>query len=264
MHSYYVDINDQKDGPHDLVTIMRRIRSGKITSDTLIYSDGEDTPKPAADIEDIALFFKAQPDTKNRKEKTKPLGRLIRHGWQTVMEKHVMTVYAGGMLLLCIMLASALIDKLGIVNGGMLAWAVFLIFHNIFFIFVLRLNRGQTTGSAFINNNLAPILPMLIIASITLALMMAGGLFLFVIPGMIISVLYIFVPFLIFDRRYNIAEAMYASRLLLQKRGRKYISTISILSFLHLVCLLLIIPIPVTLPIFACTLSNIYDEISAY
>ena len=50
-HSYYIDLSGIKDGPHSLVNIMRRIRIGKITPETLIYIDKEDLPQRASSIE---------------------------------------------------------------------------------------------------------------------------------------------------------------------------------------------------------------------
>ncbi len=265
MHSYYIDNNGQKDGPHDLVTIMRRIRAGKIGRDTLIYVGTSEDALPAGRIDEIALFFDNVPieEKHTRPSYERSLDDLVRIGWQFLAEHHIITVYAGGMLLLSMMLAMSLINSLGWVMGGMAAWAVFLIFHNLYFVFMLRYYRGQTLGSDFINENLSPILLTLLVTSIALALMMAGGLMLLIVPGVIVSVMYIFSPFLILDRRYGVAESMYGSRLLLQKRGRKYVKLISMLVFCHVLCLLLIIPIPITLPIFAAALAELYEEMIA-
>ena len=261
MHSYYIEENGYKDGPHDLVTVMRRIRAKKINANTPIYVNEATDSLPAQEIAEIALFFDTTtPASITDASLTTTLSTVIAQGWQFVTEHHIMTVYAGGLLLLCLMLASGLINALGLITGSMAAGAILMLFHNLYLLFTLRLYRGQTLSSDFINQKLAPALPAIFAASLMLSLMVAGGLFLLIIPGVIVAVMYIFVPLLVLDRSYGVVEAMYASRLLLQKHGKRYVGRIFALVALHLVCLFLIIPIPITLPIFSAAISAIYEE----
>ena len=268
--SYYIDLGGIKDGPHSLVNIMRRIRTGKITPDTLIYSENKETPQRANAIEEIALFFTRQPEaapepgTSGKPQEHIPLsiGQLLRNSWQFTLEHNIMTVYAGGLLLLNILLAITLVSWFGFIAGGLLAWAASITCHNFYMIFVLRLYRRQPISSGFINRNLAPVLPTLFLACGTLAFMMGGGLLLLVIPCMIVSIYYIFVPFLIIDQKYGVVEAMHASRLLLQKHNQQYVRFVTILILIHYICLTLIIPIPLTLPMFAAALAELYEKIT--
>src|SRR5688572_5602401 len=99
-HTYYIDLSGIKDGPHTLVTIMRRIRTGKVKPDTLIYTDGEAIPKRASDIEEISLFF-THDDSASSGESRQPVqaqlsvSRLLRDSWQFTIQHSVMSVYAG-------------------------------------------------------------------------------------------------------------------------------------------------------------------------
>lgn len=261
MSHYYIDANGAKDGPHDLTTIMRRIRSGKITKDTPIYIDDAVSALPASDIPDIALFF----DGASRKKKSgdyplPTLSELIARGWQFLSDHHFVTAYSGALVLISLMIASGLFATFGWVTGGMLSWVLFVTLHNVYLLFILRLRRGQTMGADFINNHLAPVFITLLAASIVLGLMMTGGLLLLIVPGVIVAVMYVFTPFLILDKRYSITEGLTASRLLLQKHKR-YGKLLFSLTLLHFMCLLLIVPLPITLPIFAAALSELYEEL---
>jgi hypothetical protein len=251
---------------------MRRIRTGKITPDTLIYTDSSELPERASAIEDIAIFF-VRPETEaaNQKAAGRSAGdshtqlsirKLLHDSWQITMQHNSMTVYAGGLVLVNLLLAAGLIGSLGLVTGGLLSWAICITCHNFYLIFMLRLYRGQAISSDFINRQFGPVIPTFLLACTILALMMGGGLLLFVIPCLIVSIYYIFVPFLIVDHKYKLVEAMHASRLLLQKRNQQYVRLITILILMHYICLLLIIPIPLTLPIFASAISDLYEKIT--
>lgn len=262
--SYYIETSGQKDGPHDLITIMRRIRSGKIHKSTYIFVGEALTPTPAIHIPEISLFFdRSDGPPMSRETVAKSTWDLIASGWLFTTEHNIMTVYAGAMLLLCLLLIFGIAPHLGLILSAMIVWCIFMLLQSFYVIFTLRLFRGQTFGAHFFESLLAPIVPSLILFSLLLALMMAGGFFLLFIPGLVVTVLYIFVPFLMFDKKYRPVEAMHASRLLLQKYGRSYIPAVTLLVLIYFFCVVLIIPIPLVFPTFAASLSQLYEELSA-
>lgn len=261
-HHYYIDTNGAKDGPHDLVTIMRRIRTGKVTRDTLIYHNGEETPSAAHAIHDIALFFEQEPAVNTRPVFSLRLRDILSTGWHFTAENNVMTVYAGALLIVSLLIGLLLLSLMEVLPGLLLGWCVFLTLHNLYFVFLLRIYRRQSVSVDFIHSQVVPVLATLVPTSIVLGLMTAGGALLLLIPGIIVAALYIFVPFLLLDYRFQLVEALHASRLLLQKHNRRYLTSIMMLVALHLVCVALIIPIPLTLPLFAASLAAIYEELS--
>jgi hypothetical protein len=265
MSHYYIHTPEGKDGPHDLVTLMRRIHAGKVSPDTLIYIDAAETPVRARSVDDIAQFFvQGQSAAAPRQLRAVPtLNSLLANGWRFTLEHNVMTVYAGGLLLLSIMLASGLVQSMGLGKGLLVSWIVFVLFHNFYLIFVQRLYRGQPFSSSFINQQIAPALWTIIFACVLLSLMLAGGLLLLVLPGILIAVFYVFTPFIILDHHTGALKAMKISRQLLQKRDSSWRDSVCTLVVLHLVCMLLIFPLPVTLPIFAAALAELYEELSA-
>ena len=264
MSQYFIDASGTKDGPHDLLTIMRRIRSQKIGPETLIFVDDAAASLPATQIRDIAIFF-SQSNLDNTPKLDLPAVNLInvlRDSLRFTFDHNIMTVYAGAIVLLGILLAAGLVGVMGSYMGGLLSWIVFVIFHYFFFVCTLRAYRMQPFSLDFINKHLAPVLPVLCFSGIVLALMMFGGFLLLVVPAIIVAVYYIFVPFFIYDRRMSLVEAMVASRLLVQKHNRRYQKIIEMLVIMHVGSMILIFPIPVTMPMFAASLSKIYEDLS--
>lgn len=266
-HSYYIYAGGQKDGPYDLVAIMRRIRAQKIGPDTGIFVDEAEEPVPANQVPEITSFFtQGLPEPAvsfQRIERAPSFKAALVEGWRFVIEHNIMTVFAGGLLLMSMMLGGALINSLGWVRGGIAGWLIFAVFHNLYMVFVLRLYRGQTLSADFLDRQLPAILPTLVLSSLVLAAMMAGGLFLLLIPCALVAILYAFVPFFILDHRFGVVEAMEASRLLISKHKKRYFSSVCLLVLMHGIGIALIAPIPLTLPLFIAGLAEIYERLVA-
>ena len=264
-HSYYISTGNKKEGPLDLVTVMRRIKSGKIAADTLIFVGESPTPTPATSIEALSIFFihHRNTDADHTGKNLFSLKSIIAEGWRFTSEHNIMTVFSGGITLIGILLTSITSDALGNVVGGMIGWVIFLTMQHIYLVFALRLYRGQPISSEFLNRQLAPALGTIILASATIALMMVGGITLLVIPALIVSVYYIYVPLFIIDRRLDLIQAMYASRLLVYKHQQRYQKTIALLVLSYTLSLIAIIPIPLTMAIFSGALIKSYEELLA-
>ena len=264
-NQYYIDINGARDGPHDLVTMMRRIRAGKITMDTLIFIDDSVTSLPADQVPDLKVFFSRDDKVRTAGDPTIKLFTLrsaIHEGWRFTMRHNIMTVFAGGMVLLSALATAPVVDAFGSTFGTMFGWVMFMILHSVYLVFTLRMYRGQPIGADFVNHHLSPVLSTLLIASICIAFMIAGGFFALVIPAFFIAVYYVFVPFFIIDRRMGMIQAMEASRLLFAKFNRRYADTIIMLVLAYLGSMILIVPLPLTTPMFAAALSKIYEDMS--
>ena len=260
---YFIDIGGNKDGPHDLLTIMRRIRAQKISPHTLVFIDDAAESVRADSISDIALFFgEAQPTVQRADAPLLTLETVLRDALRFTFDHSILTVYAGAMLLLVFLFSAALMQLMGNIVGATIAWMTFLILHYLFFIFTLRLYRMQPFSVDFMNRQLAPALPTLFFAGALLTLMLMGGFVLLVFPALLVAVYYAFVPFLVYDRHMGPVEAMMASRLLVKKRNRRYKRTIALLIIIYVGSLLLIFPIPLATPVFAASLARVYEELS--
>lgn len=262
MAEYYVDTGDGKDGPLDLLAIMRRVRARKITRSTLIYVNDATLPFPARAIADIAPFFD-KPSPTHRDNAPPNMLSLFRDGWRFTRDNPALIALAGCLLMVCAMAAYALVQAHGFFTGAMLGLIVFMMLHSIFLAVALRLYRRQGLGEEFVAQQLWPVIGFFLFSSLLLGLMTAGGLLLFVLPGLYVAVVYFFVPFLILDHRYDVVDAMHASRVLLLQHAKHYLLPIVILVLLHLVCLLLVVPALLTLPLFAAIASELYEELSS-
>lgn len=268
MPQYYIENSGVKEGPHDLVTVMRRIRARKIVPDTGIYVDDAPTPTPAGQLTDTAIFFDRGPAAESMASRPARLpglrlSALLRDGWRFTSENSIMTVFAGGMLLLAILVAAGMVTVMGQVLGGMLAWLVFVMFNYLYLVCCLRMYRGQPFSEKFWTQQLSPVLTMLLFAAIVIGMMMVGGAMLLIAPGVLVAVYYVFVPFFIVDRQMSVVEAMHASRLLVRKHRGSYQANMAALMLFHVVCLLLIVPAPVSMPVFAAALARFFEELSA-
>ena len=265
-NNYYIDLNGTKDGPHDIVTLMRRIRAKKISSDTRLYVGNAPTAVAANTVPELKIFFNdnaaASVHDKNS-PKLFTLGSVIADGKRFTLENNIMTVYSGGFILLCALLANALVHGYGYELGGLLSWIVFILLHFVYMVFTLRLSRGQTITTAYLDKQLLPIMHKLLFAAIIYGMMIAGGVILLVIPAIMVAIYYIFVPILIVDRNMSVLNAMYASRQLVGKFKGRYYSTIFFLMLAYLGSMFLIVPLPITVPIFSAAIIKIYEELSA-
>lgn len=264
---FYIDVGGKKEGPHDLITLMRRIRTGKIKNDTGIYVGDAATPVPAGSVEDIADFFPrsesapAKKTASARASRAPSIIHLLQSGWRFTINHSIVTVFSGSFLILSILLVMAFYQRWNM-PGVALAAAFIFLMHQLYLVFMLRLYRGQVLGAAFYNQLLGPVLGAIIISSALLSAMILGGLVLLLIPGILVAIFYVFVPFLIIDRRYSTVEAMHGSRLLLMKHGWDYLGTAASLVWLHILAAILVLPMMLTLPIFAGALAELYEEIS--
>ena len=262
---YYILTGDQKEGPFDLLGIMRRVRAGKIKSDTEIFIGDSEFSKRADVIDEIAPFFNRLiegPATARATPAASSLDALIKAGWHFTLEHNIMTVYAGGMLILVLMLTLVLISHLGLYPGVFISWCFFMILHSMYFIFSLRLFRGQTFGEDFINNQLAPVLVAVLVSSLAYATLIAIGTTLLILPGILVAAFFIFVPIILIDKQCSLGDAFKRSFAMVRKSGSKQIVTLSILLALHLLGFALIMVVPLTLPIFIAALCEMYEKLS--
>lgn len=262
---YYIEHNGTKEGPLDLLTIMRRVRSGKIKPDTEIYINDAEISKRADSIDEISSFFVRLlegPQHARALPGTPSMAELLRSGWSFTLEHNILTVYAGGMLLLLLMLTLALIGKVGVPAGLFISWCLFMVMHNLYFIFALRFFRGQPLGDDFINIQLAPVLLPIFLCSIMQAVIISAGITMLIIPGIIAATFFIFTPMILLDKHCTITEAFTLSYRMIRKAGTKHTGILFLLLALHLLCFALIMPVPLSLPIIMAAIFETYEKLS--
>ena len=102
---------------------MRRIRTKKISADTLIFVDNAEQSIPAKSIHDLAFLFTHQeaiPASHSGTAAAPSLSQDLAAGWQFMMYHNIMTVFAGCLLLISILLAMSFIEAFGPITGGII------------------------------------------------------------------------------------------------------------------------------------------------
>ncbi len=262
---YYINSKGKKDGPHDLVTIMRRIRTGIIVPDTMVYQKEEEFV-PAYSLDDLSPFFN-RPIEDIRQELSGNVrlsfSSVLEKGWSFTQEHQSLPVFAGAILLLSA-LFGVLINEIthNIYSGVTAGWIMFLLLQNCFFAVSLRLYRGQKSDFDFIEHTLVPILGKVAFVSVIFSFLIIIGLLLLIIPSIIIMIICAYMPMLILDYDYSVTKTI---RIILSVLGKlNFISMfkLGLLTLLYMVSIALIIPIPIIMPIIAGGLCSVYEDLS--
>lgn len=258
---YYIDHNGEKDGPYDVITLMRRIRVGKLASDALVYCDGDETPQPAAAIEELSGFFSAATESNTPTPQTLPsLTRLLTNAWNYVIDNSITTVYAGGLVLVTAIISIVSITLFGYALGIAISWISFCVLHSIYMIFTLRKCRGQTLSSDFVSRYLSPIFPTLVFCGAAMGLGTLIGFSLLIIPGFLVLIGCIYMPFFLLDYHEEGLTSLRRSIMMLKKQKGSFVGMTSVLVLMHILCIILILPVPISLPLFSAALAELYES----
>lgn len=263
---YYINAKNKKDGPHDLVTIMRRIRSHVILPDTLVCQKEDDELVPAYSIENLSPFFNNPTEDIRHELETSPkisIAKTFRKGWRFTLEYQGMPVFAGAILLLSWMFGILVHEILHKVGSGITAsWIMFLFLQSYFFAVALRLYRGQKIDLNFIEYTLSPITGKLALVSVLFSFIIIVGLPLLIIPSIIAMLTLAYIPMFILDYDYNIRKTIGSIFSLIGKLDKISLMKLGFITLFYMVCVALIIPIPIIMPIIAGGLCSIYEDLS--
>lgn len=263
---YYVHPRENvREGPYDLLAMMRRIKNQKITADTLISTETMDVPTQASRLSDLALFFDTGKDY-DVDAVQRPKGGffpvMLRSGWRFISNNQGMCVFAGTIVLLTFLFGIPLYNVSGLGASVMVSSMIYFTMQSIFMICTLRLNRGQHINLEFVQLVIMNNMGFLFMSSCVLAVVFWAGMLCLLLPGIVILSVYIFVPFLIADRGYSVIEAMEASRMLMRRKHSLYFIPVIGLVGLHITACLTVLLIPLTLPLMAAPIAELYDELS--
>ncbi len=262
---HYINSQQKKDGPHDLVTIMRRIRSGAIIPDTLICQ-GEELI-PAYRINELSSFFNNPVESMRQELNNAPrlsLIHILDKGWHFTAGHQNMSVLAGAILLLAVLVGILTYEiSHNIATSIMTGWIMFLIMQSAFLVVSLRIYRGQNLNLDFLDYTLAPLLGKLSLISVLFAFITMAGLPLLIIPSAIAMLICTSIPMIALDYNLGAMETIKKTYGLLKKLDTESQVKLSCLMLLYLVCIALIFPIPLAMPILAGGLYSFYEESSA-
>jgi hypothetical protein len=284
IHYYIVTAEGQKTGPYDIVGIVKKIRNGSLTAETMIASDNEAEAKKASEWVELAEFLQEQDAEETstievHKVKTTSLSRRLASGWNFLQNNQLSTVFSG-LFVLFIIFSTGFVTLL-------LPKALRMIGHGAFFVItqflftgyiysVLRMVRGQPVDYNFVKEKMRPLVKALIVSSFIMSFfiivgmlfILSGveslsvfGLIVVALPGFYMMNLYIFAPLLILDKNVEFWEALELSRKTVKKSGMENVGVIFSLLIINFVGgVFLLVPMIVTLPITMSAISDMYDE----
>lgn len=260
---YYINSKKEKDGPHDLVSMMRRINSGMVTPVTLVYR-GEDEPTSAHVLDELAPFFNRPIGDIRGDIYEKPelsFARFLSFGWEFLTENPSMMVFSGFTLAMSILSGILINGIMGTSAGVAAGWAIFMLLHGYGFLVALRLSRGQRVDLDFIDKMLSPISRQMLAIAMIFSILVAVGALLFILPSLSAMFIFAFSCMVMFDRRCGVGEAIKFARTLPRRVDREIASKMLVLIFAYLVLSALLFPIPVIMPIFLGSMSDIYERL---
>lgn len=260
---YYINSDNEKEGPHDLVTMMRRIRTGIITSQTLVYRGDED-PISAHFFEELAHFFNnpTQDLRSDLQEKINvSIPKYLSIGWEFVSENPIVTVLSGLIFTISGLFGWILNETIGIVAAISGFWIMLMLIKSCYIVISLRIYRKQRTNITFFDKILSSIFLRLVLISLVFSILIPIGGLLFIVPLLFLTTIFIFSAMFLLDNNCNSLEAIHNSWKLIKKLDGKATFNIFILVFIYIFSMALIFPIPVMLPIFIGAMCSLYEDL---
>jgi len=268
---FYIKYDSHQDGPFDLITMIRKIRSGELRQDILVLEDSDDRAVAAGAHPRLQSFYMEMeddyiPDTIEPYMQNDGIFYTLQQGWR-FFQQHPNSVACSGIYLLSILgfgifYSAILPDVLG-VFGLLLTWVTAYFLLGGFLISLLQMYRGERPQLAYIlslyKQHYAPLLAYATIIGLLSAL---GGMLL-IIPGLIVLTLFIFAPLLIIEQNLPVRNALEASSQTVKRHGRKMFEILFTLIALNFIAaLFFIFPLLVTLPISMVIIIELYERIA--
>lgn len=263
----YFILNDAgvASGPFDLISMMRKIHSGKLDGETTVMRESDSTPYRARHMPELAVFYQKALDD-NPKHHSLGDGmldikRMLISGFEFINIHHNAAVLAGiGVVTLVglgVMLNSVLPKNIVVMLCVLLFWVL----QSLFMVMTLRVNRGQLIDARYIREQLLPSLLPISIGALLLGVLTMGGVLLVIVPGIVIYALYAHTPFFIIEKNMPILQAMKASKQAMFQRQKEPFMISLCLTMIFLVSAALIVPLPLIMPVISAAHAELYDQL---
>lgn len=288
MNDFYIVINGQKQGPFDIISVIKKVKNGVITSDTKIARGENADFVNANEIEEINTLLEEHGAGGKHISATKSVGKRPNLSLKKSFTEGLnlwlkfvinFTVISGIILAVSFSLSKGL-DKISLIAeyptiGNYFTAFITTFLYIIFFNYILLAKRNQSTqiGSFFkiIGSRISSIALLAALFSVyTLAYGVNELIGLIVLIAiLLVSTFYIFSPFLIFDRQMRSGKAMATSIKGVKNFGIDNFGVILALIAINLVVAILpafiakelfVFGLFISIPITVSALSFIYDE----
>ena len=267
---FYIIHQHYEDGPYDLVTVIRKIRKGSLSEETLLRTDDE--PPVAAGTHPRLMEFYAelgqQPiaGSVTGKRSLRPFSQILAGGWKFLARNQSCSIYSAMLLMLVLAIGVgffAIMPGMLVVVAAVLTWIVALFGLSIIQLILLRLHRGQPVDFRWFKEHVVPRASALGAYSVAAGVASAIGFALFILPGLFILALFVFAPLIISDERTDFWEAMSRSRKMALSQGLDVLGmTFGCVVINFVSALLFILPLLLSIPITYTGVVDLYEELS--
>lgn len=278
MDEFYIDYNHQQLGPYDLMTMIRKIRNGQITRETIVYASSVEGAQKAGDLHHFfEIFIEAEQERAQAGSGEKrPLSfvQMIKAGLESLTMNLVMSVYTGIFLIVFVAVVGAFFTLIG--GGAVLMLLISIVAYFLFSLYllaILRKTRMQLLSMQYFKSILQRSGLQLLIVSALLGLVIFGipgliavftgpvALALILLPGSVLMMLFLFAPIAVADRGLKAKEALLFSKQAVMSLGRdNFIALYLVLLVNFIGGAILLVPLLLTLPVTISALCEVYDE----
>lgn len=264
-NKYTIVHTDKQDGPHDLLSIMRKIRAGKITQETLLIKSSHNVPQHARELSELAAIFSETLHSKNDHEKIRA-GKYFKQSIQNALHfigNNSVILSGGGLIVIVIAILFWILSAIAPIEIALvITFLVYMCLQSVFSILALRLYRGQNFTGNFLVENLFKNFSIVIVGSLYIGTIAILGLLLFVIPGLIVLSCGAFFAFIIADNPKRLVHSI-ENTIKLATNNTEFFGAAFGLVTLNLICLPILIIAPLTIPLFTLALADLYNESGA-
>lgn len=269
--TFYIFAHEHLEGPYDLLSMIRKIKNGRITRDSQITLDPLDAPRPAGqyplllevieDQERVNAMAAQEPDAGIS------LFSALKGGWDVFQLNQTTAILTGVFALVAlfgVMFFSVI--PYPVVQGIVSAiWSYFVF--NLYLIALSRKARMQLVHTEFYLWLLKKWKPLLlasilgslvpgIIPALLFPLIGPPALFLIFIPGLLVLAYLLFVPLIIVDQSVGLREALLINARKFKAAGVDFYSVIFGLVATNIIPLF-----PITMPVTLGAACECYDRV---
>lgn len=276
--AYYINVDAQRTGPFDLITMLKKIRNGSVLPETLVSTDTVEA-QPAGSFEELRDVFveisggsaqgEALSGTGISTYADLDLKRSLLSGF-AFLQTNMLSITYGGLTLILILVLAVLFSFIYLL-GNILAFIGGYIIYAGYTFYILKNYRGQhvnaelivrRTKQNFMNLGTAGLIALIAFsAAVSLAVAVSSWFILLAIPGLFVFTLFCFTPFLIMDQNLPFGEALRRSKDCVLGSDLDDFGVLFALTVINFVAgMAMLFPLAVSLPLTTAALAEIYDE----
>lgn len=274
---YYIEEGSTRIGPLDLLTLVRRVRQGKLAKETLIFAEGMPEALPAYLVPEIKSVFDdqvmidSQPDIMTNGKFS--FMQLMRDGFEFFKYNQSTAMIVGAFLLIGALggfvFSLIPVSLIAVILSGIWSYAVF----GLMQVAMLKKSRMQLLspkemtmlakkcGLKLLTVSLLTLIVPFIIPAIVSSIVGPFGWFLLLVPGTFLWAYLFYVPLIVVDLNVSVKNAFSANHRGMKKMGLDNFSVIYLLLMVNVIVAPLLLPLLITLPITLCALCEMYDVV---